>query len=605
VTDAATSRTDAILRSAVAGGVAVVVGIEAISAVGAFGAGSAAAVGLAAIGLTGLFLWRAKPWPRLSNLAGAAPWIVAVVAGVTLVVALAAAPNTWDSMTYHLPRVEQWLARGSVAHFPTAIDRQVWQPPFAEYLVTLSVALTGGGDRLANLVQWGAALGAAVAAARVTRLLGGGAPAAWTAMAIVGTVPAVVLQASSTQNDLVAALWVTATAAFALSAWGGPVAAALPGWLGASLGLGIGTKGTALVFGLPWLVVMALGVRRHRSGPAALRAVVVAAAVAGLLNAPWMVRNLSTYGSPLGDVEVQRLLRPPSAGPTVVVANLIANASLHWGTPNETINRVATGGLELAHAALGVDPKTAYPYFGGLRIIPWSTDEDLAGSPLLFLLGLAALGTLVRGWRVAEPALRWYLVASLGSLLLFAALVRWQPFGARLQLPGVVLAVPLVAVTAHRWGDRWVRLILLLAAVIAVPPLIANLTRPLLGGASVLSTPRPAQYFARRPEELEHYRGLIDRLRAERCLRVAVKAGYDSWEYPLWALGRSGGPGIRFEQVLVENATGRLAAAPAGHCALVAIDQAADWEPNGPFRAWRAAGRAGRLGLWLPGPAPK
>ncbi|MFN0178440.1 MAG: glycosyltransferase family 39 protein [Gemmatimonadales bacterium] len=602
MTDAAPSRTDAILRGAVAGGVAAVVGIEAISAVGALGTGSAAAVGLAAIGVTGRFLWRAKSWPRPRELAGAASWIVAVVALVTLAVALAAAPNTWDSMTYHLPRVEQWLARGSVAHFPTAVDRQVWQPPFAEFLVTLSVALAGG-DRLVNLVQWAAALGAAVAAARITRLLGGGVPATWTAMALVGTAPAVVLQATSTQNDLVAALWVAATAAFALAAWGGPVAAALPGWLGASLGLGIGTKGTALVFGLPWLLVMALGVRRHRSGPAALRAVVVAAGVAGLLNAPWMVRNFSTYGSPLGDVEVQRLLRPPSAGPTVVVANLIANASLNWGTPNETVNGVTTGGLALAHAALGVDPKAAYPYFGGLRIIPWSTDEDLAGSPLLFLLGLVALGTLVRGWRVAEPALRWYLVASLGSLLLFAALVRWQPFGARLQLPGLVLAVPLVAAAAHRWGDRWVRLILVLAGVIAVPPLIANLTRPLIGDGSVFSTPRPAQYFARRPEELAHYRGLIDRLRAERCLRVAVKAGYDSWEYPLWALGRSGGGAIGFEQVLVENATGRLATNPAAPCALVAIDQPADWVPNGPFGAWRAAGRAGRLGLWLPGPA--
>ena len=75
---------------------------------------------------------------------------ILVITGVTAVVAY---PNNWDSMTYHLGRVMQWIQHGNVNHYPTRIDRQLTQPPLAEYEI-LHLLLLSNNDRLANLIQW-------------------------------------------------------------------------------------------------------------------------------------------------------------------------------------------------------------------------------------------------------------------------------------------------------------------------------------------------------------------------------------------------------------------------------------------------------------------
>jgi hypothetical protein len=122
------------------------------------------------MGATAIVVWRREA-PRERSTSVRA-WLldlaIAAIGATTLVIALVAAPNTWDSMTYHLPRVAHWAANGSVAHYPTSIDRQLWQPPFGEYLVRLAYVACGG-DRLANLPAWLAAIGAAIAAPRSIR----------------------------------------------------------------------------------------------------------------------------------------------------------------------------------------------------------------------------------------------------------------------------------------------------------------------------------------------------------------------------------------------------------------------------------------------------
>ena len=144
-----------------------------------------------------------------------------------LVVAVIAPPNNFDSQTYHLPKIEHWVQQGDVSFYPTIIDRQLAMAPGAEYLL-LHLRLLTGGDGAYNLV-----------AARRRRRRGPRRvphrPAArrWrraqlvTAL-IVGTTPMVVLEATSTQTDLVVALWVACVATFTSTACApgrGPAAA--------------------------------------------------------------------------------------------------------------------------------------------------------------------------------------------------------------------------------------------------------------------------------------------------------------------------------------------------------------------------------------------
>ena len=60
---------------------------------------------------------------------------MAAVAGLTLIVAVLSAPNNWDSQSYHLPKVEEWVQRGSVGLFPSDFFSQNDLAPGAEYLL--------------------------------------------------------------------------------------------------------------------------------------------------------------------------------------------------------------------------------------------------------------------------------------------------------------------------------------------------------------------------------------------------------------------------------------------------------------------------------------
>lgn len=597
-----------VLRAAVAAGAVAVLGVEIASAASRLSVPLAAIVALATIAV---FVAGARFRRPFGERLGFEPVAIVVIALVTLVISLVAAPNTWDSMTYHLARIDQWLARGSVAHYPTAIDRQIWQPPFGEYLMVLARALGGGGDRLVNLVQWAASLGCAAAAARIAELVGLERRGRWLAALLVLTTPTIVLQATSTQTDLIGAFWVVTTAAFVLEEL---IAPSSSSWLlvGGALALGIGTKGTALVFGAPWVV--ALAIQRPNLGRN-LRGLLVAGVVVGCLNAPWMLRNVASYGSPLGDPVVHRLLRPGSAAPAALASNLVANASVHWALPGETARRAAESVLTGFNRLIGADPGVLYPYFGGLRVEPWSADEDLAGNPLLFLAALATVILASRRWGALGRPERWALVTTAGGVVLFGLTVRWQPYNGRLQMAGFVLAAPLVAAAAERLGRRSGRILAVVMVTSAVPPLLTNTIRPVLGPRfqmtpgvvpveSIFRTERLEQYFARQPAQYPAYRGVIGRVIESRCEEVAVKAGYDSWEHPLWVLSRGPGVRIRFEQVEVANATGPLAPAPAAPCALIAIDQKPDWSPGAAFTGWSVVERVGRLSLWRPGPPP-
>ncbi|HKS98997.1 MAG TPA: hypothetical protein VJT31_05640, partial [Rugosimonospora sp.] len=153
---------------------------------------------------------RGLGWPERAVLAG-----VAVLVLAELVVALVSPPNNADSLSYHLARIEHWAQDRSVDFYPTAVHRQIGFSPGAEYLL-LQLRLLAGPEGFSNLLQWAAALGCAVVVSRIAAQLGAGRLGQLLAAAVVATAPLVTMEATSTQTDLVAALWVCAGASLAL-----------------------------------------------------------------------------------------------------------------------------------------------------------------------------------------------------------------------------------------------------------------------------------------------------------------------------------------------------------------------------------------------------
>jgi hypothetical protein len=170
----------------------------------------------------------------------------ATILGLTLLTAIVAPPNYPDSMTYHMSRVAHWVQARSVDWYPTGDSRQNYQMPFAEFVI-LHLQLLSGGDRWANLVQWGSFLLSGVLVSLVLRELGQPARVQWAGTIIAFTVPMAILQASGAQTDLVVSLWLLGFLFYLWRtmsdrSWQSPI------FCGLALGLALATKGTAYLY---------------------------------------------------------------------------------------------------------------------------------------------------------------------------------------------------------------------------------------------------------------------------------------------------------------------------------------------------------------------
>jgi 4-amino-4-deoxy-L-arabinose transferase-like glycosyltransferase len=162
-----------------------------------------------------------------------------------LFLALYVPPNNHDSMTYHMTRVAMYLQQGSLDAFTTPDLRQTVLPANAEILILWSAVLLRH-DAAANLVQWCSWVASLVAVFGLARLLGFAAARSLFAALAFGAFPAVVLQATSTQNDLVMAFFVLCAFLFAgteaMGRNGGTHTLAA-----IAMGLAVGTKALGLL----------------------------------------------------------------------------------------------------------------------------------------------------------------------------------------------------------------------------------------------------------------------------------------------------------------------------------------------------------------------
>jgi hypothetical protein len=111
----------------------------------------------------------------------------------------------------------------------------------------------------------------------------------------------------------------------------------------------------------------------------------------------------------------------------------------------------------------------------------------------------------------------------------------------------------------------------------AIPWVLNNQSRPLIGPYSILTVSRTDQYFANRRIFAPPNIGAANFLKESHCATVGLIDNIDDWEYPLWDITNSGSQPVAFEHILVTNQSGALADAPPYNsfqpCAIVVIRQ--------------------------------
>jgi len=512
-----------------------------------------------------------------------AGWIgIALLLLGMVVVGLASPPNTWDVAAYHGPRIFSWAQFHSIAPFPTHTDRQVYQPPFAEY-VMLHLQLLSGGDSLANLVQ-AAALGlSALIAGYIASLFGASSRGQLTASMFCVTIPVGIMQATGSKNDILTGLWLLCAMALTLSAL---ISEKVSMWdavqIGLAAGLALLTKGTAYVSLAPlllWLIYRVFRSEKMRFIPVGLAVGIMILVV----NGPHFARNLWVYGSPLTPASHRVYYANEIFTPAVLVSNTIRNLALHIYIPDQ-VNRVVnvTGAIEGAigslHRIIGLDindPRTTFPWNEFTLPPIWQIfNEDRAGNPLHLILIFGALIAILF-WRRWRPSfLGGYALMLVAGFLLFSGLLKWQVWGTRLQLSWFLLAAPLVALVLER-GSRalntLINAVLLLAAVfwvgnISTRPIFPSDARhPLaisfyigsdnINYRSIFATPHREQYFAAKSELYPPSQEAADKLATMACTQIGIIGDENTIFYPVMMLIREKIPSAYLQSIGLTNET--------------------------------------------------
>ena len=511
---------------------------------------------LTAIAVKVLSLRRTAPvWPRVDLGAWALSekiflGVIVFIGAVSAITAAAGIPNTWDSMTYHLSRVEHWMQDKTVGFYPTHILRQLYISPWAEYSIA-QLRILGGGETSANFIQWMSMAGSLAGVSLIAGQLGSNRKGQLMAAAIAACLPMGILQSVSTQTDYACSFWLVVFVFFIIeirrkSTWLNTAAA------GVSLGLAFLTKGYSYVIALPFLIWYAGSDFKSRF-PKNLLGLLLICICAVSINMGQYVRNTQAFGSPAWtEVNVTN----DSFGLKDIGLNVLRNIRIQMTTCWGGLNKKMTAALAQEARFFGVDIADLQETFGEESINQkMNLDEDYAGNclhALLFVIVFAA-AWFCRGPKVKVGP---YLCALLASFLLFCLIVRYQPWNGRFHLPLFVLFCPVAGLVLEYFLKQKSVVVVLVLAVGALPWLFMNDQHPWFGGLSIWKQPKYIQHFYKDPYLIQPYAAAQEYLRSTGCLQIGLMLGADTWEYPWWVLFK--GQGARIEHVGVSNRSSSL-----------------------------------------------
>jgi hypothetical protein len=293
------------------------------------------------------------------------------------VISLQAPPFVWDCKTYHVPRVLTWVQNKSLRPFPTSDIRRVAYAPGAE-IASTTLYLLDGSDRPINLPSWFSVVTSAILAGFLAELLlklfsertarqwppETPALAGALAFVLVLTIPEGLIQAISTENDFVAAMWNLSIACMTVLFIRQPANLIYAVGIGLSVALGISAKVTTFISAAPFLFGLfgMLAWRRFYAPVFKLAGILVVAIL--VVNGPWWMRNERVFGHFLGPVSVSAGNVNPSFSLDRDLANIFRNLCLYTSTPSAFVTSAVNGALRLLVACTGRpldDPTSIVP----------------------------------------------------------------------------------------------------------------------------------------------------------------------------------------------------------------------------------------------------
>ena len=488
-------------------------------------------------------------------------------------------PNNWDSMSYHMPRVVNWIQNHSVADYPTNYTPQLYQPPWTEFAI-MHFQILSGSDRFANLVQWFSMIGCLIGVSLIAKQLGGSFQGQVLSVVVAATIPTGILQASTTKNDYVLSFWLVCFVYYIVLTLTKKNNEIYILRISFSLALAILTKGTAYIYAFSFLLWFTIfEIKKFNRG--LFKYILTIGGVVIVLNAGHYMRNFDLFGSPISTFP-QKYTNDVFSIPTFI-SNVIKNAALHMVIPLDIgFNHMIEGVVYKLHTILGVDINDPRLTWLGTKFsmqgIP--TFEDTAGNPVHFWLILFTVTLYIAKYNLRKQKYSLsYLIALLSSFLLFCFLLKWQPWHSRLHLPIFVLFSPFVGVffsKAFRYSSvtKYIIVILIQTSLVFV---LCNENKPISTNKNIFTTSRIEQYFQIRDDIKNDYINAANVVQHQKCRNIGLFLHPDAWEYPFWVLlNENRVHNVRIEHINVKNISStRYNTYPFSNfipCAIISVD---------------------------------
>jgi hypothetical protein len=539
-----------------------------------------------AVCLIGLYRQKSTTFPERLTPRTYARWyqllpIVAIFI-LTGLVAWLAAPDTADSLNYHMPRLAHWAQNRSVEHFSTGIEQQNSRPPFAEYAI-LQFYVLGQGDRLVNFVEWLAMFGSVIGVSLLANLLGANLPGQLMAATFTASLPMGIVQASSTMNDYVVGLWMVCVVEVFLTIWSKSktVRSREIIFLSAASGLAIATKPTSFAYLLPF--ALAIAIQLLSTGPLNrfFRFAVITILVCGALNAGLLLRNTITYGNPMdpgqASIHANELLNGRG-----LVSNLLRNAGLQASTPWESVNYQLSRLIQGIHYKLGIaldDPRTTATGEFWVRPLTMSVNENTVSNSLHAYVFIPFTLMALARYKKVNLNNAIYLILVIATFIVFSFVFKWQIFGSRYQLPFFVLIGASIGALFFSLFPKWLGYLLIaLFTISSIWPLLGNINRPLLPlleraslNNSFSSSHQEIDYFGITPGN-NPYRDITNKIQEQGCREVLLMLGGNSPEYYWWMELGDLKSAVKINWLVKGTPSSRYGNIPAGSCALICED---------------------------------
>lgn len=454
-------------------------------------------------------------------------------------------PNNWDSLTYHMARIPSWISHQSIEHFPTSIFRQLYQPPFSE-IVIMHLNVLSGSDYFSNSVQFIYLFFSILLIVSILKLLGIPNKFKLIAIVLTITIPEIILQASSTQNDIVVSFFILSTIYFAIKSIK-EINIKNQLYLGLSIGIGLLTKGTAYIFLAPILMIFAIGIlskiyitkdKKYLVYP------ILAILITISLNSGHYTRNYKLSNNILGiDKSESMMYSNQNMSPMLLVSNLIKNVGLHTGP--YPINYLSDKVIFKLHSFMGVninnpDTNIAGMHYTGSPDVP--NHEDSASNPFHFILLLLSFIFISYNFLKTKKAgiITIYILMFILQVVLFSFYLKWQPWNTRLHVPLFLIAIPIIIYAANKSHIflKTQQIIIPILIIYAFGLILFNKSRPILSNEYTspikLTDNRFKKYFTNRPELYNEYKFVLDNIYKINAKNIGLILGTDDWEYPLF-----------------------------------------------------------------------